>query len=94
MTIRTFAKILPYFILEWVIRRETNNTKYTWVLKENPYFYWNDDKSIGADEIERYHVYEFSKDCKLIVTEKNIIQRKIEEKERELRKLKSALDEL
>lgn len=94
MTIKAWAKILPYFILEWVIRRETYNSDYIWVLKENPYRIWNDDRSIGADEIERYHVFAFSGDCKLIVTDKDIIKRKIEKKEKELRKLKSELEEI
>jgi hypothetical protein len=92
MTLRTWSKILPYFIIEWVIRRDQSN--WVWLLKKSPYTYWNNDESIGADEIERYHVYEFTKDCKLIVTDKDIISRQIEKKERELRKLKSELEEI
>jgi hypothetical protein len=92
MAIRLWAKILPFFILEWAIRKEQTN--WIWVLKGNPYHIWNEDRSIGSEELELYHRYDFSKDCKLIITDRSIIQRKIEQKEAELRKLKSELEDI
>ena len=88
--LRKFTKLLPYFIIEWVTRKYYQYDN-IYILK-NPYEYWNDDREIYFEDLIKYNVYKFTDDCKLIVTDKDLIQRKIEKTEKELKKLKSKLD--
>lgn len=88
--LRKITKLLPYFIVEWATRKYCQYDN-IYTLK-NPYEYWNNNKEIYLEDLTQYNVFKFTDDCKLIVTNKDIIQRKIEKKEKELKELKSKLD--